>query len=104
MENMRVRNMMHEKQQVIRASRQRLIELSCFGRVLPDVSRPGGHSAVHTDALIVSTDPLTPAVALSGLNVGTIVAAQNISERPHAERPGVPFVDAPRFQLHFYDG
>ena len=92
---MRKWHVVHEEQQVIRAGGERFVHLGNRRAVLADVARSRGYGAVHPDTLIVGTDPLAPAIVLGRSNSRTVMATQDVRQRPHTERPGVTFVDAP---------
>src|SRR6516165_4452067 len=101
---MRKWHVVHEEQQVIRAGGERFVHLGNRRAVLADVARSGSYGAVHPDTLGVSTNPLAPAIVLGRFNSRAVVAAQDVPQRPYAERPGVAYVDLPCPKQHAADG
>src|SRR5579872_5069752 len=91
----RVGHMMHKEQQFIRTRCQGFILFLYFGRILPDVSRSGCDRAIHSDALRIRSNPLSPAVVLGRIGVGLVMRAENVGESSYPKRPGIAFINMP---------
>src|SRR4051812_44581184 len=101
---MGVGHMVHEEEQLIGTGGEGFV-LSCeLGRILAYVSGAGGGGAIHADAIVVGSNPLTPTVAFSALDAGAEGDPEDQSETADPERAGVVFVCLPAFQLKTVDG
>ncbi len=94
-ENVCVRHMVEEQEQVIRRGRHRFVEVLHFRRILADESRPGSHCAVHADAVMVCAMPLPPAILLRRRDSRSVMASQNVGKRSGSERSRVALVRVP---------
>src|ERR1700751_3910038 len=95
MQDMRVRHVVKEQQQIVRTVGDILIQLLHSGRVLADEAGSRGYGPIHADALIVCPVPLPPSVLLRGLRAWTVVRSQNVGERSYSEWARVILICAP---------
>ena len=102
-QNVRVRNVMHEEEEVVGAGVDVFVDLGEFRRVLANVSGSSGDGAIHANAGGICAKPLAPAVTLGGLDTGAEVIAEDVSERADAEVARVLLVDVPRVALQLVD-
>ena len=104
MQAVRIRDVVHEKQQIVRAGFERFVDPGHLRPVLADEAGAGGDGAVHAGAFGIGAVPLSPAVALGGLDVHAIVVAGDVGEGLETERTGVVFVGAPGAEENAADG
>src|SRR5665213_2827916 len=97
-------HVVHEQEKTIGTGGERFVNASYFGWVLTDVSGAGRDGAIHANAAVVRANPLAPAVALRGFDIGSVMAVQNIGERAQPEWARVALIDAPGFQFEIGDG
>jgi hypothetical protein len=110
MDDMRVRDVVHEEEQIIGAGAEVLIDLCKLRWILADVAGAGSDGAVHADSGVavwaagaIASEPLAPAVALGGFDAGTEVVAEDVGEGADAEVAGVLLVGMPGLKLEVVD-
>ena len=104
LQHARVRNMVEEKEQLVRSGFRRLIQLGYRRRILPDIARAGGHGAIHPHPLMVSAVPLAPTVVLGRFHSGAVVTSENVRQCLGPQRTRVALIDLPRIDLHVGNG
>ena len=90
-----VRNVVKEKHQFIGSGGERLIKFLDGGRILADEAGAGGDGAVHSNAGVIRSKPLAPAIVFRGIGRGTVVGAGDVRQRSEAERSRIAFVGVP---------
>src|SRR5260370_35415174 len=95
METVLIGDVMHEKQQFVRTHVYRFKSCGHGGRILADKSCSCRDGAVHTDALLVGTMPLTPAVTFGRPDAWPIMDTNNMGQRSGAQRTRVLFIGGP---------
>jgi len=103
-QTVRVRDVMHEQEQVIRTQVDGFVLLAERWRILADKSGSGFHCSIHAHAFVVGAMPLSPPVSLGRFNRHAIVVANDVGQRLQSERTRIPLVSRPRVQLNPRDG
>src|SRR5262249_54052414 len=91
----RIRDVMHEKHEIVRTILNRLVELRYGRRILPHKSGSGRNGPIESNTFRIGLVPLSPAVPLRSLNGNPEVIPNDIGQRLEAKRARVVLISAP---------